>query len=235
MSESAAPVIGRVQTVLVGRAVPYTRPGITSAIPKQPVVGRVSVGTLGFIGDEQGDSRFHGGPDKAIHVYAFEHYAVWREELGSLQEFSVPGGFGENLSTLGCDEHGICLGDRLQIGDTLLEIAQGRQPCWKLNDRFGVPDMAQRLQDTLRTGWYCRVLKPGTIGSGDDIVLLDRPHPDWPLARLMSVLYQRCLDPAILRAVLELPLVPGWRMLIEHRLASGRIEDWRKRLDGPPA
>ena len=95
--------------------------------------------------------------------------------------------------------------------------------------------MAQRLQDTLRTGWYCRVLKPGTIGSGDDIVLLDRPHPDWPLARLMSVLYQRCLDPAILRAVLELPLVPGWRMLIEHRLASGRIEDWRKRLDGPPA
>ncbi len=235
MSVSSPRVIGRIQTVLVGRAAPYTRPGSTSAIAKQPVVGRVAVGPRGLAGDEQADTSVHGGPDKAVHFYAFEHYAAWRAELGPLESLAAPGGFGENLATLGVDEHTLCLGDRLQIGATglVLEIAQGRQPCWKLNDRFGVADMAGRVQDTLRTGGYGRVLTPGTIGAGDAIVLLARPHPDWPIARLMAVLYQRCLDPAILRTVLELPLVPGWRKLVEQRLATGRIESWERRLAGP--
>lgn len=235
MTEPSARIIGRVEAVLVGRVAPYTRPGSTSAIAKQPVAERVAAGPLGLAGDEQADTRVHGGVDKAIHLYAFEHYAAWRAEFGlnALPALAAPGGFGENLSTLGVDERDICLGDRLRIGSTLLEVAQGRQPCWKLNDRFGVPDMARRVQDTLRTGWYCRVLAEGSVGAGDDIVLVARPHPDWPVARLMGVLYQRCLDPTILRAVLDLPLVPGWRKLVEQRLASGEIEDWRKRLDGP--
>lgn len=235
MAEPSARVIGRVEAVLVGRVAPYTRPGSASAIAKQPVAGRVAAGPLGLAGDEQADTHVHGGADKAIHVYPSEHYAAWRAELGPLESLAAPGGFGENLATLGIDEHGLCLGDRLQIGTAglLLEVAQGRQPCWKLNDRFGVADMASRVQDTLRTGWYGRVLTPGTIGAGDDIVLLARPHPDWPVARLMALLYQRCLDPVLLRAVLELPLVPGWRKLVEHRLATGQVESWEKRLTGP--
>ena len=79
----SAPVLARVEAVLTGRAVDYTRPGSRSAIAKQPVPGPVAVGTEGLHGDEQGDRRVHGGPDKAIHHYPREHYAAWRGEIGA--------------------------------------------------------------------------------------------------------------------------------------------------------
>lgn len=236
MSDASFRILGSVETVLTGRIVSYTRPGTFSAIAKQPVAGRVAVRTPGLAGDEQGDRRVHGGPDKAVHFYAGEHYATWRRELGALRLLDAPGAFGENLATRGFDESGICLGDRLRIGTDglLLEIAQGRQPCWKLNDRFGVANMARRVQDTLRTGWYARVLTSGSVGAGDDVVLVARPHPEWSIARLMGALYARHLDPQALRSMLELPLVPNWRRIVERRLDSGLIEDWGMRLDGPP-
>src|SRR3546814_3138455 len=73
---------------------------------------------------------------------------------------------------------------RFELGTALLEVSQGRQPCWKLNDRFGVPDMVRRVQSSGRTGWYYRVLRPGTARAGDPLRLDSRPHPDWPLRRL---------------------------------------------------
>lgn len=225
-------VIGSVLAVLAGKAVPYARPGALSAIDKQARNGRAAVGTLGLEGDEQGDPRYHGGSHKAIHLYAFEHYARWRDEIGPRQALSRPGGFGENLSTLGVDERTLCLGDRLAIGTAALEISQGRQPCWKLNHRFDQRDMARRLQDTGRTGWYCRVLQPGDIGAGDDIRLLARPYPEWTLARLVEAFYRRGLERELLLEIARLPLVESWRALIEKRLESGQLEDWSRRLDG---
>src|SRR5690606_15630671 len=162
-------------------AVPYTRPGSRSAIAKTPRSGPVRIGELGLDGDEQGDRRVHGGVDKAVHHYPFEHYARWRAELGPLPVLAAPGAFGENLSSAGLDESNVCLGDRYALGSVVLEVSQGRQPCWKLNDRFGVRDMARRVQDTGRTGWYYRVLQPGVARAGDTLQLLERPCPDWPL------------------------------------------------------
>lgn len=225
--------IGIVRSVLVGRAAPFTRPGSFSAINKQPAGGPVSVGPLGLSGDEQGDRRVHGGPDKAVHAYASEHYAEWRAELGAMPIFRTPGAFGENLNTAGLTERTLCLGDQLRIGEAVLEISQARQPCWKLNDRFGVRDMALRVQTSRRTGWYFRVLETGTITAGNGIFLVQRPYPEWPLIRLIEMLYERALNPAELTAALTLPLVSGWRKLFERRLASGSIEDWSPRLDGP--
>ena len=63
--------IGKIRGVYAGKAVPFTRPGTFSAIDKQPVAGPVAVGTEGLQCDEQGDRRVHGGPDKAVHVYAW--------------------------------------------------------------------------------------------------------------------------------------------------------------------
>lgn len=220
-------------TVLTGRAVPYTRPGSASAIAKQPRTGLVEVHAEGLYGDEQGDRRVHGGPDKAIHHYALDHYPCWRDEFGAHPLLQVAGAFGENLSTLGMTEHNVCLGDRFAVGSVVLEVSQGRMPCWKLNDRFGVPDLARRVQDTGRTGWYYRVLQPGALRAGDTLTLLERPHPTWPLARLSTLLFQRVLDFDELRAAQALPLVPSWRKLVDTRLARGEREDWSRRLEGP--
>lgn len=224
--------LGVVRAVLTGRAIEFAR-GRKSAIAKTPRAGRVSVCPTGLDGDEQGDTRFHGGPDKAVHAYAFEHYQDWAGELGTLPVLATAGAFGENLSTSGITEAGLCLGDRLRIGSTVFTISQARQPCWKLNQRFGVADMARRVQDTRRTGWYLRVLETGKVAAGDEILLLERPHGSWPLLRLMTLLYGDPPGSGALREALELPLVPSWRQLIERRLATGSIEDWNARLDGP--
>lgn len=221
--------------VLRGRVQPLGARGAPSAIAKQPLDGPVWLGESGLDGDEQGDRRVHGGPDKAVHHYAFDHYATWRWELGPLPALQAPGGFGENLSSHGLTETDVCLGDRLRIGTAVVEVSQARQPCWKLNERFAVPDMARRVQHTLRTGWYYRVLQPGWVAAGDPIVLLEQPHAQWPVRRVMEVLYRRGAERQPLEELLALPLVPSWRRLVEGRLQRGEVEDWTSRLQGPQA
>ncbi|MCW2271137.1 6-N-hydroxylaminopurine resistance protein [compost metagenome] len=220
-------------TVLTGRAVLYTRPGSHSAIDKQPRTGEVAVTALGLAGDEQGDLRVHGGKEKAIHHYPREHYDAWALELGGHPLLQAPGAFGENFSTYGWTEHTVCLGDRLRVGSAVLEISQGRMPCWKLNDRFGVRDMSLRVQQSGRTGWYYRVLEEGMVAAGALIELIERPCPKWSVARLSSVLFDKQVDADILRQCLALPLAPSWRRTLERRLEKAEVEDWAPRLQGP--
>ncbi|MCG5239274.1 MOSC domain-containing protein [Azospirillum doebereinerae] len=223
-----------ISAVLLGKAAPFGPPGRASAIHKTPVDGPRAVGPNGFLDDEQADRRVHGGPDKAIHHYPMDHGAAWRADLGDDVPFlGTPGAFGENLSTTGITEADICLGDRLRAGTALLEVASGRQPCWKLNHRFGVPDMAKRVQNTARTGWYYRVIEDGAIGSGDRLTLVDRPCPGWPLIRLLRVLYVDTMDRAALAEMAALPaLAQSWRVLAERRLERSAVEDWSGRLNG---
>ncbi len=231
MSAPAA-ISVRIDAVLAGKVVDFTRPGSRSAIAKTVRQGSQRVSLLGIVGDEQGDPRVHGGPDKAVHHYPADHYARWREDIGAHALLEMPGAFGENISTHGLTEADVCLGDRFLLGSALVEVSQSRQPCWKLSDRFAVADMARRVQDSGRTGWYYRVIQEGVVQAEDRMALEARPYPDWPLARLIDLLYRRTPEPEVLRAVLALPLVPSWRTLFERRLAQGTVEDWRKRLTG---
>ena len=219
------------RAVLRGTVQPLGRS--SSAIDKRPVDGPVAVHALGLAGDEQADRRVHGGPDKALHAYAWAHHADWRAELPGNAWWGVPGAFGENLCVDGLDEHGVCIGDRWRVGSTTLVVTQGRQPCFKLNLRFGQADMAARVQATGRAGWYLRVEQPGTLAAGDALELLERPHPAHSVARLLALVRDRVTDPAQLRPVLDLPLPESWRQLFARRLQDARVEDWSRRLDGP--
>ncbi|TCD20044.1 MOSC domain-containing protein [Pseudomonas sp. IC_126] len=224
--------LARIEQLLVGKAAPYTRSGTRSAIAKHAVAGPVPVGFEGLEGDEQGDRKVHGGVNKAVHHYAYEHYSRWREQLGALPLLEQPGAFGENISTRGLSEADLCLGDVLRCGEARLEVVQTRQPCWKLNDRFGIPDMALRVQQSGMTGWYYKVLEPGALEAGQLLILEHRPFPRWSLTRVLEVLYQRTLDQTALHELNELPLVPSWRKLVERRLQQHTVEDWSKRLYG---
>ncbi|CDT67082.1 putative Molybdenum cofactor sulfurase [Vibrio coralliirubri] len=226
--------LGVINSVLVGKTVAFAH-GSQSAINKQVLSERQHATELGFTNDEQGDPRFHGGIQKALHIYPSEHYPVWEKDLGSKAIFQSAGAFGENLSSSGVTEASICLSDKIRIGSTLLEVSQGRMPCWKLNVRFEQNDMARRLQDTLRTGWYFRVLEEGDIGAGDEITLCERPYPDWSLARIMGAVFTGSLDREELSQMAELPLVESWEKLVERRLETGEVEDWEMRLVGPTA
>ena len=219
-------------TLLTGRAVLLPDSDRMSGIAKTAVDGPLDLGPEGFAGDEQADLRVHGGVEKAVHHYPFDHYPLWRGELGSLPVLESAGGFGENISTTGLTEETVAVGDVFRLGTALVQVSQGRQPCWKLNKRFGVSDMSRRVQQSGRTGWYYRVLEPGEVIPGDALVLVDRTAPDWPLRRLWHVLYVDRMNREALEGIAGLDvLAESWRKLAVRRLESGRVEDWSKRLD----
>ncbi|WP_320177685.1 MOSC domain-containing protein [Roseovarius pacificus] len=219
--------------LLIGSIAPLSGGDAHSGIDKTPVTRPLALGLEGFESDEQADRRVHGGVEKAVHHYPFEHYATWRKELGDLAPLTPPGAFGENLSSTGLTETTVAVGDIFQLGGALLQVSQGRQPCWKLNLRFDVPDMAQRVQKSGRTGWYYRVLQPGTVSPGDMLERVDRIAPDWTLHRLWHALYVDKLNLRELEgmAALDVP-AEGWRKYAVRRLESRREEDWSARLDG---
>ena len=223
----------RPATLLTGRAAPLPGCDTLSGIGKTAVTHPLRLGPEGFEGDEQADRRVHGGVEKAVHHYPLDHYSDWRAELGDLQALTAPGGFGENISTAGLTEEEVAVGDTFRLGGALIQVSQGRQPCWKLNHRFGVADMARRVQQTGRTGWYYRVLQTGTVAPGDRLELIGRLAPDWTLRRLWHALYVDRMNLVELEGIAALDvLAEGWRKYAVRRLESHRVEDWSARLDG---
>jgi len=213
---------------------PFGPNGEPSAIDKRLVEAPVSLSEAGFDGDAQGDTKHHGGAEKAAHLYPCGHYAAWQSALPEASERLRPGAFGENLVVGGITEADVCIGDVFSLGAATVQLSQGRQPCWKLNVRFGVRDMARRVQQSGRTGWYFRVLNPGRVQAGDALSLVSRPNPGWPLSRVNRLLYHKMLDRMELEALSALPgLSPSWRKLAERRLSRGMVETWTPRLTGP--
>ena len=224
---------GSVVTLLTGQAMPLAGTKHQSGIVKSPVTGRVKIGIEGISGDEQADRRVHGGPEKALHHYPHDHYPTWQAEIGRAESLAAPGAFGENISSSGMTENDVAIGDIFRLGSAVIQVSQGRQPCWKLNHRFGVTDMARRVQNSGRSGWYYRILEPGEAISGDRLILIERIAPEWTIHRLWQIMYiERMNLPALAEMASLDVLAEGWRKYARRRLESGQVEDWSKRLEG---
>jgi len=159
----------------------------TSGINKGPVSGAATVTALGVEGDEHADLVNHGGLDKAILCYAREHYTKWSEELGT---GAPPAGtLGENFEIGDANEESVCIGDIFQIGSAVAQISQPRQPCWKPALLHSLPQLPAQILKTGRTGWYVRVLQEGVVDAPAPILLIERPHPKWTVARATRVMH----------------------------------------------
>lgn len=223
----------RIPEVLIGSLASLGTDGVVSGIAKKPLRGPWRITSLGIEGDAQGDKKHHGGAEKALHHYPRDHYAAWQCEFGPHPLLEAPGAFGENLSTHGWTETSVCIGDVVRFGSVLLQVSQGRQPCFRLNRRFDRADMAVQVQRTGRTGWYYRVREEGVVDEGTELAVVDRPQPDWPLARLVELLYVNTRNTDALANATEIgELAEGWRALFRRRLETSKVEDWRKRLNG---
>ncbi len=218
-----------VEALFIGELSPLGPQQAPSGIRKHKVTGRQRITSVGLLGDHQGDSKNHGGPEKAVHHYPRDHYAAWaRDGIEAL-----PPAFGENISTFGVTEADVCVGDIYRFGGAVLQVSQGRQPCWRLNARFERPDMAFRVQKSGRTGWYYRILEEGMAEAGDRLILEERLQPQWPLTRIIELLYTRTLDMEALAGLAALPeLAQSWRTLAERRIETRAVENWDRRLRG---
>ena len=140
---------------------------IQTGIDKRPVDGPVAVHRLGLTGDMQADLRVHGGLQKAVYVYASEHYEFWRAQLPGTE--LPPGSFGENLTISGLLEADVHVGDRLQIGTAVFQVTQPRTPCFKLALKFERPDMIHRFLASGRSGFYLSVVIEGIVKAGSSV------------------------------------------------------------------
>lgn len=218
----------------VGVVGPIDTRGTLSGIAKTVVSGPVELSKVGFAGDQQGDTIKHGGPEKALHHYPLEHYAVWRTGIGHHPLLASPGAFGENISATGLTEDTVSIGDVFTLGTAIVEVSQGRQPCWRLNQRFGHRTMAREMQTSGRTGWYYRVHETGVVKPEDRLVRVNRTTPEWTLARIWRLFYVDPLNRVELEQIACLDrLASGWRDYATRRLESNTVEDWSKRLNGP--
>lgn len=200
--------------VHIGRVKHFRGDDELSAIDKLAVSGPVRVDYLGLEGDEQADLVHHGGRDKAIHHYPLDHYDYWRSEIGDHPALKSAGAFGENISTTGLIEDQICIGDRFSLGTAIIEVSQGRQPCWKLGHRFGNPRVTALVVSSTLSGWYYRVLDPGIVSRGDELVLLERRWPEWTVQRVFQLLIggKGSRDRSSLDAMQELSvLAESWK------------------------
>ena len=154
-------MIGRIVQISVsGGGVPKT------AVPKARVTA------LGLDGDAHRDREHHGGPERAVCLYASEAIARLRVEGHDI----VPGAVGENVTVEGLDWAAIVPGCHVLLGETvLLQITRYTSPCANITRSFKEGYFA-RVSQKRHPGWsrvYARVLTQGSINNGDPVRLMD--------------------------------------------------------------
>jgi MOSC domain-containing protein YiiM len=140
---------------------------VETGIFKTPVAGPVVVGELNLAGDGQADLSVHGGPDKAVYVYSWDHILHWKQALR--RDDLGPGSFGENLTVEGMGEDEVAIDDEFAIGTARFVVTQPRLPCFKLALALETPSIPKTFLESGRTGYYLRVLQEGTLQAGDPI------------------------------------------------------------------
>jgi len=185
-------ISSQIDVLLIGQPKAFHADGTMSAIARTAVDRPVFLGKHGFVGDQVGDPTVHGGADKAVHFYPAEHYPKWIAHFAA-ENFVHPlldqaGAFGENISAGGLLEDDLRIGDQFRLGRAVVEVAQGRQPCWKLDHHFDVHGLSGAVIKTGRCGGYFRVIEEGEVAPGDRIEQVHAAGHDWTIARSFHLL-----------------------------------------------
>lgn len=208
--------------LFAGSLRPLPESGRPTGIYKSPVSGPVTIGPTGFADDQQADHRVHGGPEKAVHLYPLPHYQRLAERFPDLAATLVAGSLGENISAP-LTESEVHIGDIFALGSARLQLCQPRNPCWKIDERFGQEGMALFIAEQGIAGWYFRVLNPGSAAPGDTLSLVERPAGSYPLGDALTCLRQHRPDPAALETIAQATGInPAWRDNILDRAARLR-------------
>ncbi|MGA3323535.1 MAG: MOSC domain-containing protein [Terriglobia bacterium] len=161
--------------VALPRAVSVHGKEIETGIFKIPVSGPIVAGKLNLQRDGQADLSVHGGPDKAVYLYSWDHILHWKKALQ--RDDLGPGSFGENLTVEGLGEKEVAIGDEFAIGSARFVVTQPRLPCFKLALALETPIITKTFLESGRTGFYLRVLQEGTLQAGDPIYPLPSREP----------------------------------------------------------
>lgn len=166
---------------------------------KAPAAGRVAVRGVNLAGDDQGDRRVHGGPDKAVYAYSRDDLDWWEQQLGRRLEAGI---FGENLTIAGLPVSGALIGERWRIGSAILEVSEPRLPCYKLGIRLGNATFPKQFAQAGRPGAYLRIVQEGELGANDEVIVVCQPAHDITVADVSRI---RLHQPDAAYRLLEAP------------------------------
>ncbi|MDM5297202.1 MOSC domain-containing protein [Bacillus pumilus] len=206
-----------VEGVQVGQPITTYANGkeIQTAITKKRIHEPVYLSKLNFEGDGQADLVHHGGYDKAICVFPYDHYAYFEQFLGTSLQAAA---FGENLTVHRLVETKVCIGDVFQLGEAIVEVSQPRQPCVKLSLKHGNPKLMKEVLQTGYTGFYMRVLQEGMVFPDQPLILMEKASHSITVHEVNEVKYRQ-VHPARLKAVLEVEALANTvRASLEKRI-----------------
>jgi MOSC domain-containing protein YiiM len=168
-------------------------------------------------GDQVANPEYHGGDDRVVCVYPFEHYAYWESVFGKTLE---PAAFGENLTPIGMKEDQVCIGDVFQIGEAVLQVSQGRYPCSTINKRNHNNLLLKRIVETGYTGYFFRVLEEGNITANSQIKKL-LAHPEQITVSSIHHLYFHDSSPSVevIEKIMGIEeLAPQWKKYLLEKI-----------------
>ncbi len=208
----------RITSVNIGstETLEFGRKFIETGIHKRPTTDTVWVRQRAVGADTIVNLEHHGGPDQAVYAYSADDYAWWSRELGTRVE---GGRFGDNLTISGLPSD-LFVGDRLLIGDTVLEATAPRIPCGTLAARMQDHNFGLTFRRAERPGIYFRVLNEGEVSCGDFVTLVENPERIVTILELFRFAYDRNPSAHDLERYLAAPLAERTRRQVEKKLAA---------------
>lgn len=217
--------MSRIHTLQIGQPQTITDKRGTwhSAIFRTAVTTPVELSLRGLAGDQVADTENHGSVNQAVCCQPLEHYAFWNEfyanELGDRRIGA--GGVGENWTVTDWNENDVCIGDVWNVGTAHVQVSAPRYPCTKQDRKLGLRHFQRNVVRTRRTGWYLRVVEPGTVQAGDTITLAERPQPALTVERVNYNIHTDDDDPAFTTSLLDVPeLAEGWKDILRYILKN---------------
>ena len=135
-------------------------------VPKLPV-DEAHVGRLGLSGDAVNHPKIHGGPERAVCLFAVELIDALRAEGHPI----TPGAVGENLTVAGLDWPALEEDAVLDVGGARIQLSTRVEPCKTIAGAFA-DGQFKRIQPARvpdQTRWYARVLREGVVRPGDAV------------------------------------------------------------------
>lgn len=190
--------IGQIEKIQVGDKEKRT------AYFKYPIEGPTLLTVTGFVGDNQ-VFKAHGGINKAVCLYDFNDYVLWKDYMSLDTEFSL---FGENITTVGLGKDDISIGDTFKLGDAVIQVTECRGPCNTIALVHKVPNIVKMMAASRATGCYFRVLVEGMVAPDSQLELIKKDDLGFTVHEFNELMYGDKKNKALIEKALKVDALP---------------------------
>lgn len=187
----------------------------TTGIYKKPTNAPIYLTKNDVLSDEVSNRLNHGGYYKACYLFSSAHYPYWQNLYPDL-DWSW-GMFGENLTVSDFDEREVFLGDIYKVGDALVQVAQYREPCYKLGHKFGTQQVIRQFIEHGFGGTYLSILEEGYVDVNNTFTLIERTEPSLSVWELFQLVHAKEKDQDWLKIAVNSRALPQKKRILLSR------------------